>query len=187
MHKEMMCGTRKQMIKMQNGKALVRFIEECYQLYEQKMYQAAYYILQDPGYAEDAVQEAFLKLMRGRVYFEDAGSDDCKKYLIAVIRHSAIDIYNKKKKEQKVLCFCDEDGYGQNVISLKEGEEETDLKEMISGLSPLYHEVVECLVLRDMSVKETSAQLGISEANVRKRFERAKKMLKKAREKRGKT
>lgn len=55
-------------------KELIAFIEKCYQLYEQKMYQAAYYIVQDSGWAEDAVQDAFLKLMKGRVYFEDACS-----------------------------------------------------------------------------------------------------------------
>ena len=52
--------------------------------------------------------------------------------------------------------------------------------ELISGLKPCYYEVVECLVIKDLSVKETSAKLGISETNVRKRFERAKKLLKQA-------
>ena len=93
------------MIKKQNkgtrdGKALVDFMERCYRLYEQKMYRAAYRILQDSAWAEDAVQEAFLKLMKGQVYFEDACSDDCKKYMITVIRHSAIDIYNQKKESR---------------------------------------------------------------------------------------
>ena len=77
--------------KTPDGKARIAFIENCYQLYEQKMYQAAYRILYDSARAEDAVQDAFLKLMKGGVYFEDAASDDCKKYIVTVIRHSAID------------------------------------------------------------------------------------------------
>ena len=104
-----------QNIRIQDGKALVMFIETCYRLYEQKMYRAAYRILQDNVRAEDAVQEAFLKLMKGRVYFEDACSDECKKYLITVIRHAAIDIYNKKKKEQEFVCFGDETLYGERT------------------------------------------------------------------------
>ena len=84
--------------KTPDGKARIAFIENCYQLYEQKMYQAAYRILYDSARAEDAVQDAFLKLMKGGVYFEDAASDDCKKYIVTVIRHSAIDIYNRKKR-----------------------------------------------------------------------------------------
>ena len=58
--------SRRQNIKMQDKKVLSEFMESCYQLYEQKMYQAAYRILQDTGWAEDAVQNAFLKLMKGR-------------------------------------------------------------------------------------------------------------------------
>lgn len=145
------------------------------------MYQSAYRILQDCEQAEDAVQEAFLKLMKGRVYFEDVCSDDCKKYMITVIKHSAIDIYNKKKREQSLFCLCDESIYGQRTEPRDTGVKATDVQEMISVLSPPYYEVVDCLAVKNLSVKETSEKLGISEANVRKRFERAKKMLKKTR------
>jgi RNA polymerase sigma-70 factor (ECF subfamily) len=36
---------------------------------------------------------------------------------------------------------------------------------------------VECLVIRDYTVAETAEMLGITEANVRKRYERARKMM----------
>lgn len=36
-----------------------RFIEKCYRLYEQKMYQVAYSILRDSGLAEDACRRRF--------------------------------------------------------------------------------------------------------------------------------
>lgn len=163
--------------KMHNGKALTDFIEACYRLYEQKMYQAAYRILQDNGWAEDAVQEAFLKLMKGRVCFENPESEECKKYLITVIKHSAIDIYNKKKREQKIICFTDEENYKRQAAASDSGEEDRDVRELISGLEPKYYAVVEALAVQKLSVKEASGKLGISEANVRKRFERAKKML----------
>ncbi len=162
-------------------KMRLEFIEKCYQLYEQKMYQAAFGILHDSGCAEDAVQEAFLKLMKGQVYFGNAESEDCKRYIITVIKHSAIDLYNKKKKEQEILCFLDGDidGDSKGEAPKERGrEEEEELKTLILGLRPKYYDVVEALALKNLSVKETSRRLGISEANVRKRFERAKKMLK---------
>lgn len=174
------------MIKKQNketrdGKALVDFMERCYRLYEQKMYRAAYRILQDSAWAEDAVQEAFLKLMKGQVYFEDACSDDCKKYMITVIRHSAIDIYNQKKREQNFLCLCDEILYGKQACAEKDSGSDVDVQEIISALSPRYYEVANCLAVKNLSVKETAEVLGISETNVRKRFERAKKLLRRTR------
>ncbi len=90
---------------MRSKRASIRFIENSYKLYEQKMYQVAYSVLHDPGLAEDAVQEAFVKLMKHNVYFEDLESDECKRYMITVIKHSSIDIYNKKRKERELYIF----------------------------------------------------------------------------------
>ena len=86
---------------MRSKRASIRFIENSFKLYEQKMYQVAYSVLHDQGLAEDAVQEAFVKLMKHNVYFEDLESDECKRYMITVIKHSSIDIYNKKRKERE--------------------------------------------------------------------------------------
>lgn len=78
MFREEARSEKKKNVRMQDGKELVIFMEKCYRLYEQKMYQVAYRVLQDSTWAEDAVQNAFLKLMKGQVYFEDVHSDDCK-------------------------------------------------------------------------------------------------------------
>ena len=78
---------------MNEKRASIRFIERCYKLYEQKMYHVAYCILRDEGLAEDAVQEAFLKLMKSNVDFKDVKSDECKQYIITIIKHASIDIY----------------------------------------------------------------------------------------------
>ncbi|MDE5864634.1 MAG: sigma-70 family RNA polymerase sigma factor, partial [Lachnospiraceae bacterium] len=87
---------------MKDKRASIRFIEKCYKLYEQKMYQVANSILRDSGLAEDAVQEAFIKLMKSGTCFENPESEDCKRYVITVIKHSAINIYNKKRREQEI-------------------------------------------------------------------------------------
>lgn len=159
---------------MQEQKASLKFIEKLYNLYEQKMYQAAYHILHDSWLAEDAVQDAFLKLMKCNIYFEDAESDDCKRYLITVIKHSSIDIYNQKRKEQDLLFLTNEE-----VTGTKESaSNDVDVEELISKLPPKYYAVVNCLAVKSLSVKETAAELEITDAAVRKRFERAKKMLK---------
>lgn len=166
--------------KIPDGRARYLFIENCYRLYEQKMYQAAYRILYDSSKAEDAVQDAFLKLMKERIYFEDAASDDCKKYMITVIRHSAIDIYNQKKREQQIIGFLNQITDADRLALQQSPQEHVDMRELISDLPPRYYKVVDCLAIKNLSVKETSRELEISEENVRKRFESAKKMLKSA-------
>ncbi|MFG6329708.1 MAG: sigma-70 family RNA polymerase sigma factor [Lachnospiraceae bacterium] len=163
---------------MQSKRASVRFIEKCYELYEQKMYHVAYSVLHDEGLAEDAVQEAFIKLMKRNVYFAEPASDDCKRYIITVIKNSSINIYNKKKREQEIIYFPGQDSDINNISCDGNVENPVDIEELVSVLPEKYYLVVNCLAVKNLSVKETASELGITEANVRKRFERAKLMLK---------
>ena len=162
---------------MLKARRQIKFIEKCYELYEQKMYYVAYSILHDEGKAEDAVQEAFLKLMKHEVQFDRADSDDCKRYIITVIRNSAITIYNKTKKESEYMYLTDKD---ERIESPVEDEVESDIswKELMDCLPEKYYDVVECIIIKQFSTKETALKLNITEANVRKRYERAKFMIK---------
>lgn len=164
--------------KMRDGRACVKFIEKCYKLYEQKMYQIAYSILRDKGLAEDAVHEAFLKLMKSGMYFEDAKSDDCKRYLITVIKHASITAYNKKQREQEIMYLSDKDELLEEQDFPGESEDDDSFEDLISDLPPKYYAVVNCLAVRNLSYEETAKEFHITEQNVRKRFERAKIMLK---------
>lgn len=163
---------------MHDGRSSVKFIEKCYKLYEQKMYQVAYSILRDTGLAEDAVHEAFLKLMKSGIYFEDVKSDDCKRYLITVIKHSSITTYKKKQREQEIMYLSDKDELLEEQVFPGKLQDDNSLEDMISSLPPKYYAVVRCLAIKNLSYKETAKELGITEPNVRKRFERAKMMLK---------
>lgn len=163
---------------MHDKKARLKFIEKCYKLYEQKMYQIAYSVLRDSGMAEDAVQEAFLKLVKCNVYFEDAKSDDCKRYMITVIKHASINIYNKKQKEREIMYLSDREDMMEEQIDRSSSSDSDNLEDLISNLPSKYYSVVKCLTIDNLSVKETAVKLGITEANVRKRFERSKMMLK---------
>lgn len=156
----------------------ISFIETCYKLYEQKMYHVAFRILNDEGLAEDAVQDAFLKLMKHEVQFEKADSDDCKRYIITIIRNASINIYNKRKRENEVMYLTDDDEKAGAYVEM-DPELDDDWKSILKGLPEKYYEVVYYLVIEDFTTKETAAKLNISEANVRKRYERARQMLRK--------
>jgi len=161
-----------------NRKDSVQFIEKCYSLYEQKMYRVAFSILNDPHAAEDAVQEAFLRLMKSNRTFDDAESDDCKRYIISVIKSTAISIYRIRKRESKVLSLSDLEGTLESNNNELDSKDASDLKSILDELPAKYKDVVQCLVIDSLSVRETSSRLHISESCVRKRFERAKKKLK---------
>ena len=167
-----------------NIKQRMKFIEKCYKLYENKLYNAAYGILRDVQLSEDAVQDTFLKLMEKEIYFENASSDVCKKYLIKCIKNSAINVYNKRKLEQERAFLSDDEVMG-NISSEQSVEDEVAekydndaLKYAITRLPEKYRKVIKFLVIENMSVRETAYMLDISESAVRKRYERGKIMLK---------
>ena len=162
---------------MRMAKKQVKFIEACYKLYEQKMYYVAYSILHDEGKAEDAVQDAFIKLMQHEVHFDKPDGDDCKRYIITVIRNAAINIYNKTQRESELMFLTDRDDRAEIMTEL-EIDEGSDIESLVNGLPDKYHEVMDYLVLKEYTTKETAEKLGITEANVRKRYERAKFMIK---------
>ncbi len=159
------------------------FIEDCYTLYEQKMFRVALAVLHDEKLAEDAVQDAFLQLLRHKVYFRKADSDDCKRYILTTIKNASINIYNKRKSENKVVSFTEnlEAVCGDQAVEAEDTNDTgAECTPLMKSLPEKYYDVVECLVVRDYSVQETADKLGITEANVRKRFERAKKMMRQA-------
>ena len=161
----------------------INFIEECYSLYEQKMYRVAFSILHDEPLAEDAVQDAFLQLIKHEVHFDIAGSDDCKRYIITVIRNASINIYNKRKNDNRSVSISDNPEIINGLqAEVTEDDQMTDAKctPLMDSLPEKYYQVVDCLIVKDYTIRETADKLGISEANVRKRFERAKKMMRKS-------
>lgn len=163
---------------MLKAKRQVRFIEACYKLYEHKMYHVAYSILGDERQAEDAVQDAFLKLMQHEVNIEDPESDDCKRYIITVIKNAAINQYNKNKRTNEVLFFTDQD---DETIAAEEQvlyTETSEIENMMNYLPEKYRDVIYYRVIEELSVRETAKKLKISETNVRKRYERAREMMK---------
>lgn len=158
----------------------ISFIENCYALYEQKMFRVALSVLHDESLAEDAVQDDFLQLLKHKVFFPKADSDDCKRYIITVIKNASINIYNKRKNETKIVSITENLEEVVSSEAVEPGIESDDgaiCTPLINSLPEKYHDVVECLVIRDYSVKETAEKLGITEANVRKRYERAKKLM----------
>ncbi len=70
-------------------------IDTVYKLYEQPMYFEAYKILHDEYLAEDAVHEAFLKLIRNRKKIADPASPSVRSYVYKTLKSAALDLYRR--------------------------------------------------------------------------------------------
>lgn len=150
-------------------------IDALYRLYEQPMYFEAYKILHDEYLAEDAVHEAFLKLIRNRKKIVDPASPSAKSYVYKTLRSAAFDLYRRQKKQRENTLEMDE--AMENTLTADDLSQDLPIS-LLSELPPKYASVMRCLFLDGLSIKETAAVLNISEELVRKRCERARKLLK---------
>lgn len=151
-------------------------IDTLYRLYEQPMYYEAYKILHDEYLAEDAVHEAFLRLIRNRGKIADPESPSARSYVYKTLRSAAFDLYRRQKKQRENCLELDE--AMENTLVSEEYADDLPLN-VLSELPQKYASVMRCLFFDGLSIRETSAVLRISESCVRKRCERARKLLKK--------
>lgn len=74
-------------------------LDHLYNIYEQPMYRIAYAILHHTQQAEDAVSDAFLRIIQNLRKIGDVDSEQTKRYIIRIIRSTAINQYRKNQKE----------------------------------------------------------------------------------------
>ena len=78
-------------------------LEQLYNFYESKMYGIAYSILNNVGQAEDAVHEAFIKLIPHLDEIEHLDSVKTKRLITYTVKNIAIDIYRRNRKESEIF------------------------------------------------------------------------------------
>ncbi|MGI6057249.1 MAG: RNA polymerase sigma factor [Bilifractor sp.] len=151
-------------------------------LYEQKMYYIAYAILHDSHQAEDAVMDAFVRLLEHNYRIDDPASDRSKKLVISVTRSASIDLYRKNLHRSSRMMLTEDPA----LLHAEERQEyqtypENNAEGIIQALPSIYYDVMYERYIKGKSVSETAAILKISEAAVRKRQERALRILREER------
>lgn len=112
---------------MRKEQTAAEWAETLFSLYEQKMLAVAYAIVRDEGRAEEAVMDAFERLVKagerqtgrwadgsGRLAEAAAGwldprSDDMKRLVIKTIHSTSIDIYRKTARERGRVVYVDDE------------------------------------------------------------------------------
>lgn len=162
--------------KRKDEKAL---LETMYELYEQKMYAAAFAILHQQEQAEDVVHDSFLKLTKYLSRLEDADSEKTKGLVMQILRTTAIDQYRKNSREVEKLVTeeCAAADAHMKVFPIEAAEDREMIERLLKDLSQEYREVIRLRCYYGFSTKETADILDISCDNVSKRMERARKQL----------
>ena len=155
-------------------------LEQLYDMYEQKMYIAAYSILNSTEQAEDIVHDSFLKLIKYLPKIDDPNSPETKVLVMRILKTTAIDQY--RKNHNKIRFIKEKVIKGHDVIDTHNNTEQnlenkTYIQDILNELSPDHLDVIKLRYYYGFSGKETAEILSISEANVNKRVQRAKNQI----------
>ncbi|HSM68887.1 MAG TPA: RNA polymerase sigma factor [Xanthomonadales bacterium] len=141
--------------------------------YQDQAWTLARYLLKDASEAEDATQEAFVKLWNHR----DQIDPDCiRPWLMRVTRNHCLDRLRRRRPEQEFVDYQSAD-HRDPLHGAQQSELGTILKRAIGGLKEPYRTLV---VLRDIqqhSYDEVAGVMELSLSQVKVYLHRARKQL----------
>ncbi len=154
-------------------------LERLYEQYRGLMFHVAREILKDEGLAEDAVQEALIKLAKNLKKINEKECHKTKHFIVIIVESASKDIYRKEKKNMTVSWEEIEENYH---FPLRERVEElselTGVDRAILSLPATYRQIFRMKYKWGYSNKEIGKILGIRQSALRQRIARGKVILK---------
>lgn len=135
--------------------------------YKDAVFRAAYSYTHNHADSEDITQETFLRLLKSEKEFKS--DENAKAWLLRVA-------INLSKDYLRSSWFRKRDELDEGII--QGSQEQLQLDEAMSNLSPIIRTAVCLHYYLGYSVKETAGLLGISESNVKIRLKRGRDSLK---------
>ena len=159
---------------------LIRF-EEAYYEYKGLLHYIAKKILQDEHRAEDAVQEAFLRIAKNFHKVGNVKTTSTKNFFILITRRVCLNLLEREEKfstatEEEISFF--ENSYTPGSLP-DSFAGEAELIRQILSLPESMRSVLYLQAVYGFNAKETANLLGISVGAVWKRTSRARAILKK--------
>lgn len=166
-------------------------VERLYLQYKDRLFGVAYTILHDKSLAEDAVHDTFVRIIECLHKIDESNDYKTTTFLVIICKNIAINIYKSNKKVLKFEISDDE------IDCLRSDDEDNPLNifitnenvrmiiDSIKQLKFIYRDVLLLKYDSYFSNEEIAHLLQISQATVRKRLERGKRMLIKFMEKDG--
>lgn len=155
-----------------------KLIHDIYEKYHKMMFYVAHNILQDEMWAEDAVQEAMIRIMNNSSKIEHLDDNRTKRMIVVITKNIAIDIYRKRMKQFQNETDIESHGELTDFTSSNDILFDDGQFEILQGIPSIYMDVLLLKYASEYSNKEISQILNISEINVRKRLSRGKKIIK---------
>lgn len=137
-------------------------------------YATAVQILRDPGRAEEAVQDAFVRVWQRAAQFDEERGNE-RSWILAIVRNQAIDLFRKRFRSMErsieetpaVYALRDSADTWESVLA---GLNATTVKNALGSLPADQQEVVVKAYYGGVRPAELARQLGIPEGTVRSRL-----------------
>lgn len=150
-----------------------------YEQYHAAMERTAMRILRSNADAEDAVQNAFVRVICNFQKIDEIPCEKLRPWLITIVKNEALMLLRKRKPTVSL----DELACPEPRTEDKSGCRE--LIELIRTMPETYRAVLELKLISGYKDAEIAKMLGISETAVSSRFSRGRKMLREILEKEG--
>jgi RNA polymerase sigma-70 factor (ECF subfamily) len=161
---------------------------------ERQVFVMLFMLLRNESEAEDAAQEAVIKVYRNLHSFR--GDAKFSTWVLSIARNEGLGRLRKRAHSleqplEELLAGSDSEALGDFTPALLtdwrevplEALERQELRECLSkavlGLPPIYREVVQLRDIDELDVEETAHVLGITAGSVKVRLHRARAMLQK--------
>lgn len=149
--------------------------EKIYHKYRKLMHYCAKQILKDDKLAEDAVHDAFLKMIKFLDKIKEVECNKTKRFVIIIVENAAKDIYRKNIRKMEVSWEEIELTYQFPVAT--EMEKVSVVETSILELPLIYRQIFILKYAYGYSNKEISKILDVKEGTVRQRIARGKEKL----------
>ncbi len=149
----------------------VQAIGDIYDAMSRQIMALALSILHDRGYAEDAMQDTFVKIIEKIDTYRDDGN--ARAWIMQIARNTAIDIGRKRCRD---ICL-DEDMGGYEFSN--DVAERLSVEDALRRLPLTDREIVVMHTMSGLRHREIGDILGMSEDAVQKRYRRAISALRK--------
>ncbi len=153
-----------------------------YEQYKNRFFGIAYSKLHNSEEAEDAIQEAFLRVVDNPNNFFEMSNGERLRFVDSIVRHISVDKFNKDRKSATVSLEDVDDNIMSDMISPEEkyitDASADELVQFALNLPESQRQVLFMYVHQKLSYSEISKILGISEDLARKRVSNARKAIK---------
>ena len=144
--------------------------------YRDLMFHVADKILNNQQDSEDAVHQAFIKIIEVLEKIDEPKCPKTRAFVVTIVERKAIDLYRKKKRS--IIIELDEEHY--NVPTPSDLESVCGISDLAKAIAMLPTRFRELLLLKydsGFSEREIAQIMSMTESNVKKTIQRAKAKL----------